>query len=199
MLPHAYQLPAAILLLLAGALTCFAGYRLFRIVLVVWGFILGAFITSSMMGVGSAMAMLTAGLVGGLVGALALVFMYFMGVALLGAALGTLVTVVLWSQLAAADPPGAVVVIASIAGAIGAMLVQRHVVIVGTAFFGAWMVIVGVLAIAESTAVRAVRATNDVWILYPLSVSRNRWAVGGWIVVGLIGMVVQLGVTGKKN
>ena len=33
MLPHAYELPAAILLLLGGALACFAGYRLFRIVL----------------------------------------------------------------------------------------------------------------------------------------------------------------------
>src|SRR2546429_3150081 len=42
MLPHAYELPAAVLLVLVGALTCFAGYKLFRIVLTIWGFILGA-------------------------------------------------------------------------------------------------------------------------------------------------------------
>ena len=33
MLPPSYELPAAILLVLGGALSCFAGYRLFRIVL----------------------------------------------------------------------------------------------------------------------------------------------------------------------
>ena len=37
MLPHAYELPAAVLLVLVGALTCFAGYKLFRIVLTIWG------------------------------------------------------------------------------------------------------------------------------------------------------------------
>ena len=42
MLPHAYELPAALVLVLGGALSCFAGYRLFRIVLGIYGFILGA-------------------------------------------------------------------------------------------------------------------------------------------------------------
>ena len=50
MLPHSYELPAAILLVLGGALSCFAGYRLFKIVLGIYGFILGAMLASSMMG-----------------------------------------------------------------------------------------------------------------------------------------------------
>ena len=78
--------------MLAGAITCFAGYRLFRFVLAIWGFILGAGIGSSMMGGDSAIAMIGAGLAGGLLGALALVFAYFVGVALVGAGLGALVT-----------------------------------------------------------------------------------------------------------
>ena len=40
MLPHSYELPAAILLVLGGALSCFAGYRLFRIVLGIYGFVI---------------------------------------------------------------------------------------------------------------------------------------------------------------
>ena len=40
MLPQSYQLPAVILLLLSGALTCFGGYRLFRVVLAIYGFFL---------------------------------------------------------------------------------------------------------------------------------------------------------------
>ena len=199
-MPHAYELPAAVLLVLASALTCFAGYRLFRIVLAIWGFILGASIGSSMMGVSSAIGMLIAGLVGGLLGALALVFAYFMGVALVGAGLGALVTHVAWTQVASADPPAVLIVLISIAGAIGAMVLQRYVIIVSTSFSGAWMIIVGAMAIAERTSGAAVRAaTSEVWILYPLSVSRNRWAVAGWIVLGLIGMAVQLGITGKKH
>ena len=66
MLPHAYELPAAIVLVLAGALTCFAGHRLVRFVLAIWGFILGAGIASSMIGGDNALAMIVAGLVGGL-------------------------------------------------------------------------------------------------------------------------------------
>ena len=42
MLPQAYELPAALFLFLAGAVSCFAGYRLFKLVLGIYGFILGA-------------------------------------------------------------------------------------------------------------------------------------------------------------
>jgi hypothetical protein len=46
MLPHSYELPAAILLVLGGTLSCFAGYRLFKIVLGIYGFVLGAMLAS---------------------------------------------------------------------------------------------------------------------------------------------------------
>ena len=46
MLPHGYELPAAVFLVVSGALTCFAGYRLFRIVLAIYGLILGAMLAS---------------------------------------------------------------------------------------------------------------------------------------------------------
>ena len=77
--------------MLGGALACFAGYRLFRIVLGIYGFILGAMIASSMMGVSNTIGMIVAALVGGLVGALILMFAYFVGIALVGAGLGALV------------------------------------------------------------------------------------------------------------
>ena len=56
MLPQSYQMPAVILILLSGALTCFAGYRLFRVVLAIYGFILGAMLASSMMGISNTVA-----------------------------------------------------------------------------------------------------------------------------------------------
>jgi len=201
MLPHAYETPAAVLLVLVGALTCFAGYKLFRIVLTIWGFILGAMLGSSIAGVSSAAGMVVAGLAGGLLGALVLVFAYFVGVALVGAGLGVLLAHMTWSQLHPADPPAAVIVVASIVGAVGAMVLQRYVTIVGTAFAGAWMTTVGALAALGNVASKgAMGAAGGVWILYPLSAGpEQRWVLMALVAVGLIGTAVQLSVTGRKR
>jgi hypothetical protein len=201
MLPTAYELPAAIVLVLAGAITCFAGYRLFRFVLAIWGFILGAGLGSSMMGGDSAMAMIIAGVVGGALGALALVFAYFVGVALVGAGLGAFIGHVTWDQMGSADPPAALIIGAAVAGAIGAMVLQRYVIVVGTAFAGAWMVIVGgVVLAARAPGAGVVKAASaEVWILYPLTPAPGQpWVLVAWIAVGLIGTAVQLAFTGKK-
>ena len=69
MLPAAYQFPAAIVLLLGGTVACFFGYRLFRIVLAISGFIVGAMVASSIFGMSDTGPMLVAALVGGLAGA----------------------------------------------------------------------------------------------------------------------------------
>ena len=200
MLPHAYELPAAILLVLGGALSCFAGYRLFRIVLGIYGFVLGAMLASSAMGVTNTTGMIVASLVGGVCGALLLMFAYFIGIALAGAGLGALIAHVAWSGVGTGDPPAVAVVVLSVLGSIGAMFLQRYVIIVSTAFGGAWTIIVGGLAIAgeRSAAAKAATAT-DVWILYPTSAPGQAWVPVAWIVLGLIGTGVQLGVTGRKR
>src|SRR3954451_20284934 len=99
MLPHAYELPAAVLLLLGGAVSCFAGYRLFKVVLGIYGFILGAGLASSAMGSSNTIGMVIAALAGGLVGAVILVFAYFVGIALVGAGLGALLLHVGWGYV----------------------------------------------------------------------------------------------------
>src|SRR6185503_4792568 len=88
MLPASYQLPAAALLLAGGIVSCFFGYRLFRTVLAIFGFIFGGMIASSVFGVSDTTLMLVAWIAGGLVGAFILIVAYFVGVALTGAALG---------------------------------------------------------------------------------------------------------------
>ena len=197
MLPHSYELPAAILLVLGGALSCFAGYRLFKIVLGIYGFILGAMLASSTMGVSNTTGMIVAALVGGVAGALLLMFAYFIATALVGAGLGATVAHVGWGYLRAGDPPAAVVIVLAIAGAIGAMFLRRYVIIVATAFAGAMMVIDGGLAIAGG---RGAVASGDVWILYPLTPAPGqRWVTVAWVVLGLAGTAVQLALTGRKR
>jgi uncharacterized protein DUF4203 len=199
-LPHSYQLPAAILLVLGGALSCFAGYRLFKIVLGIYGFVLGAMLASSAMGATNTTGMIVAALVGGVCGAALLMFAYFIGIALVGAGLGALVAHVAWAGIRTGDPPALAVIVLSIMGSIGAMFMQRYVIIVATAFGGAWTVIVGGLAAAGDRGAVKAASAGDVWILYPTSPAPGQtWVPVAWIILGLVGTAMQIGITGKKR
>ena len=198
MLPIAYQQPAALVLLIGGVLACFAGYRLFRVVLGIYGFILGAMIASSMMGTSNTATMVLAAIAGGVVGALILTLAYFVGIALVGAGLGALVAHVAWRQFGPGDPPPILVVACAIAGAIVAMMLQRYVIIVATAFGGAWTILVAGLALMGDQAAARAAATANVWILYPFNpMPDERWIPIAWLVLGLLGAVVQIGVTAR--
>ena len=193
MLPASFELPAAVLIIAGGAMACLAGYRLFRIVLAIYGFVLGAVIASSIVGVTNTIGMLAAALGGGLIGALTLVFAYFAGIALVGAALGALLTHGLWTQFGGGDPPALLIVGASIAGALAAMFLQRYVIVVGTAFGGAWTIVVGLISILQG------RGADNVWILYPTLPADSRWTMLAWLALGLAGTALQLAITGRKK
>jgi hypothetical protein len=200
MLPHAYELPAAVLLVLGGALSCFAGYRLFKIVLGIYGFVLGAMIASSAMGVTSTMGMVVAALVGGVCGALLLMFAYFISIALVGAGLGAFAAHVGWNGFRTGDPPAVVIIVLAIVGSITAMFLQRYVIIVATAFGGAWTVILGGLAIASDRTAAKAASPGGVWILYPTTPALGQnWVTAAWIVLGLVGTAVQMSITGRKR
>ena len=201
MLPFSYELPAAVLLFVSGVLACLAGYRLFKFVLGVYGFILGAAITSSTMGVTSTTGMIVAAVLGGIAGAVILVLAYYVGIALMGAGLGVLVAHVGWNYLrSAGDPPLTVIVLLAVLGAMGSMLLQRYVIIVATAFGGAWTAIVGGLTIGGDRRLAAAAASGDVWILYPMAPSPgNQWVPIAWLVLGLIGTAVQLSITARRT
>jgi hypothetical protein len=199
MLPGAYYLPVAVLLIVGGFIACFLGYRLFKFVLAMFGFILGALAASSVFGVSDTTPMVIAALIGGLVGALLLLAAYFVGVALVGAGLGALVANLIWTQIER-DPHPFVIVLFSVAGALVATWLQRYVIILGTAFGGAWTIIVGALAVmGDKTALNAA-AAGDVWVAYPMAAAPGqRWVPYAWIVLGLVGTAVQMFVTGGQS
>jgi Domain of unknown function (DUF4203) len=193
MLPPAYQLPAAAFLIAGGLIACFAGYRLFRVVLSIYGFILGALLASSIVGPSEQAYMIVAAVVGGILGALVLNLAYFVGVALIGAGAAALVLHIAWAQFSRGDPPIIVVVIAATLGAVAATQLQRLVIIVASAFGGAWTLLVGVLALMGDKAARAAAAADDVWVLYPLSAGGGRkWVLPVWLVLAIVGTIVQL-------
>jgi hypothetical protein len=199
MIPASYQMPAAALLLLGGVISCFLGYRLFRTVLAIFGFIVGGMLASSIFGVGNTTLMLVAWVAGGLVGAFILVFAYFLGVALAGASIGAAVANLLFS-VGNREPRVLVVILCSVVGAIASMYLQRYFIIVFTAFGGAWTMIVGAMALVGNRAALRAATTGDVWVAYPLDPAPGQqWVVVVWIVLSLIGAGVQLGITGGEK
>jgi len=202
MLPNGYEQPAAILLLLAGVLACFAGHRLFRIVLGIYGFIIGAMLASSIVGVTNTTGMLVAAGIGGLLGSVVMVFAWFVGVSLVGAGIGVLVAHLVWTQIASGDPPAAAIIAVAVAGAVGAMFVQKYVIVAGTAFAGAWTILMSAsswLTKAEPGLTRGASDT-EVWIFYPTTAPVSRWMPLVWIGLGLLGTAVQLSMTsGRKK
>lgn len=197
MLPPGSQLPVAIMFVAAGVLSCFLGQRIFRAVLTMYGFVLGALLGSSFLGDASTWTMVAVVVGAGLVGALILSLAYFMGVAIVGAALGVAVLHGLYGVLGGDVNPWYVVSV-SVAGALAALLVQRYVIVTGTAFAGAWILLVGVLTLMRQIPVNA--ASKDGWITYPLNpIPGQRWVILAWVVLSIVGIAVQLGLMGRAQ
>ena len=192
-------MPTAVLFAVGGLLACFFGYRLFRIVLGVYGFILGAMVTTSVVGEASTWTLILAVVVGGLVGAVLMIAAYFLGVGLIGAGLAVLAVHWLWPLLGG-DPPTWAVVLAAVLGALAALRIARYVVIFGTALAGAWTLLVGGLAIAgDPTAVRAAQA-GELWVFYPFEAAAGPWWVlPAWLGLAFAGALIQLATTKKMK
>jgi len=197
MLPASFQTPAAVILLVGGVISCFAGYRVFRVVLGIYGFIIGALFASGLAGPENTFWMMAAALAGGVVGALILIAAYFVGVALLGAGIGALGASLIWAALG--KEPGAVVVILfAVAGALGALALQRYVIIGATSFGGAWTIIVGALSLTGTRLAVDAAARNNVWLAYPTNPAPgNYWILLVWLALGVTGVIVQLSITAK--
>jgi hypothetical protein len=199
-LVHSYELPAAILLVIGGAIACFAGYRLFRMVLAIYGFVFGAMIAIATIAPKGGLAMLVTAVLGGVAGTLILAVAYFVGIALVGAGLGAMIAHAGWSYARGVDPPAAAVIALTLAGAIGAMMLQKYMTVVSTAFGGGWTMIVGGLAIASARGPASMISASEMWIPYPLVPTPARpWVPVAWLVLGLMGTAVQVGVTGRKK
>lgn len=192
MLPLSIQVPASVVLLAGGAIACFGGYRLFRFVLGVYGFIIGALLGSSMVGTGETWTTIAAAIGGGAIGAVVLVAGYYVGVAIVGAGVGAAAVNLAWKPFGG-DPHWGILVAAAAVGAFAAMSFQRHVIIVGTAFAGGWTMLVGAAALMAGKGARAASAAGDIWVVYPNTAGPDRvWVYVAWVAISLVGVYVQL-------
>lgn len=187
------QTPASLFLAAAGLIACFAGYRLFRLVLAVFGFLGGAAAASAAFGGATGLTLVLTVLAGGLVGAAVMTAAYFFGVALAGAILGAAVAHLLIAG-GDRDPTVLMVVLFAVGGALLTMVLQRYVLIVGTAFAGAWAAVAGALALLGRSGLDGTPVSR-VWVPIPFDPLGDRWVSAGWLMLALAGLVVQLGWT----
>jgi hypothetical protein len=169
-----------------GAIQCFFGYRIFKVVLCLVGFILGGSIAAS---IGYAVShqesiSLLAGLIGGVIGAALMVTLYFVGVFLVGAFLGTILGTVFFTAAASNPNPAVLLIFAVVAGVI-ALFFQKFAIIVSTAFVGAWSVVTGIAYFAG-----LVDLTNIERMFQPAG-NRVYVILLFWLVLGCLGAIMQ--------
>lgn len=178
---------------------CLAGQRFFRVALVALGFVLGATVGAGIgldAGDGGRTAWLLGMLLGGAGGALLLGVFWQAGVFVLGAGFGAAALTALFRTAGWGRPePVLVVAAAALLGTI-ALLVKKPLVILGTAFGGAFVAVTGVAGVLSHydgqplyEAIRkGFRKVYEHDPLLDLFVSRPAyfWAALGLTVVGAV-------------
>lgn len=188
----------AALALALGGLVCLFGYRLVRVTVVLAGVLVGVAVGAGAVGLipdSGQLAVLIAGAVGGVIGGILAAVLYKVGVFLLGAGGGALVAAVVIGLLGFAATP-VVLVAAGVAGGVLALIAQRFIVSVLTAFAGAWGITAGIAHLVGwctvEAALRSPAAQRS-------TVPEFFVMVAIWVAFGVIGLVIQLAAGGNRK
>jgi hypothetical protein len=181
-----------------GLLNCFFGYRIFRVLLGIYGFLLGAVvgvIVAGNVAAGQTLWMIVGAIVGGIVGAVLMVFLYFVGVFVVGALAGAILANAI-GVMVGVNVPTVVVVIVAIAVGVVALIAQRVVIILATAFSGSWAAVAGgaLLFTGHSLPGLGVLTRLSTWEQADLPMLILLIA---WLVLGIAGALVQFRTTAE--
>jgi hypothetical protein len=135
-------LVAGIVLFLVGILNCFFGYKFFKVILGVAGFVIGGYICGRI-----AYAVnptesfaIASGVIGGLIIAVTVFIFYYAGIFLAGALLG--LTIAMSLKLDFDNITNlAILIILVISGGVLALIFQKFMIIISTAFSGAFLLV----------------------------------------------------------
>ncbi len=189
---------SAMFAIVAGILTCFWGYRILKFSLAIMGFVAGAlggwemgfFLPHASTG----WALLCA-LIAGLIGAVLCLWLYFLGVFLLGATAGGLVAAALFNQAGQQIQP-VVLLALPIAFGIIALIAQKVMIILCTACSGSYLITAGIWPFVAGS-----QNGWRIW-LHPAQGGAPGTlgfaAVAVWIILALVGASFQFRRSSRK-
>ena len=180
------------LLLVAGLIVCFFGYRLLHFTLILAGFgaglALGFAVTRLIPGTSQVLA-LVIGIVCGVLGAVISTLLYKVGVFILGAAAGVLVAGIILSATGW-HRPVLVIAVAALGCGILTLLFERPLVSVLTALAGALGIVAGSYQLLGWYHVTAIAKSPP---------ANCGYMVLAWVIVGAVGSFAQLSRGGARR
>ncbi len=194
----------AIFSIIVGVIVCFWGYRLFKAVLGIAGFIAGAvlFYHFGAQYTANMVVLVILAIFGGLIGASLSIAFYYVGLFLLGALagwqLGFLIAMAINIEFVIIIP-----IIAAILAGFLACFFQKPVIIIATALIGAWSVVTGGFYFF-GTGIIPTDLFSDPFMLVESLRETNPVVILAWIVLSIAGMIFQFscrvpGMVGEKG
>ncbi len=200
-IPLLNVLIAGIIALLIGIAFCFAGYRFFRILIAIWGFLAGFLLTAQAFAISSnghflvSIVGLVIALIVGLVFALLAYYLYVAAVVILCASVGFWVGTGLMTAFGFGIHSGPALIVGIIFAILLALLtlalnLAKFFIIIITAFGGASTIITGVLLLLRVIpldylslgVVGAIIRGSLLWSLI-------------WLILAIVGIIAQLSST----
>ena len=187
----------AVALIASGVITCFWGYRLFKVVLGVTGFVTGGALAWTVLteaGYGE-MVTIAGTLLAALLGAAVLFSLFFGGVFLFGCAMGLLMAIAILSVLGGELNVVAVSIFSLVNGLV-TLWFRKVLVVASTALTGAWSVLSGVAYFA-----------GDLDLVGGLAKPELLRTQGGlyyavlalWFLIGMSGIAIQMKAQRKRK
>jgi hypothetical protein len=186
------------LVLIIGLLFCFAGYRLFRVIMAIWGFLIGFFVSLQMVPLFLGSSVVATGLswatgvILGLVLATLAYALYTAAMTLMGASVGYLLGTGLMTALGVGNQTVVVIVVGLVLALLFAVLIlaldlARLLIVGSTAMGGAASIVLGILFIAQFLPVDMLSFAQ------PITFVRNApiWLLL-WLALAIVGGVFQL-------
>jgi hypothetical protein len=175
--------------IVAGLLICFWGYRMLKVTLGITGAIVGAsggWALGLALAPGNTVIALVCAVVGAIVGAGLCIWLFFLGIFLLGASAGTALAAALFNGVGYQAKPLVVLILAVACGVI-AIVLQKFMIVISTAFTGSYLLVAGLLQLMTGASV-------PLWV-DPFQ-PRPSGALGPgalivWIAIGVAGAAVQ--------
>lgn len=176
----------AIFSIVFGIVDCFLGYRIFRVVLSILGFIVGASIGMGLVGESTQATQLLVALISGVIGAVLMNALYFLGIVIAGALLGALLVNLLLAALGV-EPNVLFLVIGAIVGGAVALILNKLTIMLSTAFSGAAAIVYGVsLFIPDLGGFEPLGALSRANQSEPSLI-----LLVAWIILGIAGVATQ--------